>query len=162
MSQGAYRTMDNVNASSLILYTSGKHRAAQGRRIQSRRLDLRESFLGGTCHGMHADDRVLVAVPLAHSLGLNGGLLAPLLSGATVVVLERFTSEAVFAAVKKYRVTVLPAVATIFRRLLNSPAFSESDFSSLRLQCPARRLVRGSWPLNGKKRRPRESCAVTA
>jgi long-chain acyl-CoA synthetase len=83
--------------------------------------------------GLTPDDRVLVAVPLAHSLGLNGGLLAPLLSGATVVVLERFAPEAVFAAVKKYRVTVLPAVATIFRRLLNSPAFSESDFSSLRL-----------------------------
>jgi long-chain acyl-CoA synthetase len=76
---------------------------------------------------------VLVAVPLAHSLGLNGGLLAPLLSGATIVILERFTPEAVFAAIKKRRVTVLPGVATIFRRLLNSSAFSESDFSSLRV-----------------------------
>ncbi len=113
--------------------------------------------------GLTPDDRVLVAVPLAHSLGLNGGLLAPLLSGATVVVLERFTPEAVFAAVKKYRVTVLPAVATIFRRLLNSPAFSESDFSSLRLAvCWRGALSVGAGRLNGKKRRPRESCAVTA
>jgi long-chain acyl-CoA synthetase len=74
-----------------------------------------------------------VAVPLAHSLGLNGGLLAPLLTGATVVILERFTPEAVFASIKNNHVTVLPAVATIFRRLLNSPAFTDGEFSSLRL-----------------------------
>jgi long-chain acyl-CoA synthetase len=83
--------------------------------------------------GLTPDDTVLVAVPLAHSLGLNGGLLAPLLTGATVVLLERFTPEAVFAAIKKHHVTVFPAVATVFRRLLNSPAFSGADFSSLRL-----------------------------
>jgi long-chain acyl-CoA synthetase len=83
--------------------------------------------------GLTADDTVLVAVPLAHSLGLNGGLLAPLLTGATVILLERFTPEAVFHAIKKHHVTVLPAVATIFRRLLNSTAFAQADFSSLRL-----------------------------
>ena len=38
-----------------------------------------------------------------------------------------------FAAIKKHRVTVFPAVATIFRRLLNSPAFAQADFSGLRL-----------------------------
>jgi long-chain acyl-CoA synthetase len=79
------------------------------------------------------DDRVLVAVPLAHSLGLNGGLLAPLLSGATIRLVERFSPEAVFDAIRRDRVTVLPAVPTIFRRLLNSPALSAADFSSLRL-----------------------------
>jgi long-chain acyl-CoA synthetase len=59
--------------------------------------------------------------------------LAPLLAGATIVVLERFTPEVVFTAINKHRVTVLPAVATIFRRLLNSPSFAQADFSSLRL-----------------------------
>ncbi|HYT56277.1 MAG TPA: AMP-binding protein, partial [Verrucomicrobiae bacterium] len=83
--------------------------------------------------GLTPDDTVLVAVPLAHSLGLNGGLLAPLLAGVTIVVLERFIPEAVFTTIKKHHVTVFPAVATIFRRLLNSPAFVQADFSSLRL-----------------------------
>ena len=79
-------------------------------------------------------------MPLAHSLGLNGGLLAPLLSGATIVILERFTPEAVVAAINKHRVTVLPGVATIFRRLLNSAALAECDFSSLR------RAIAGAAP----------------
>ena len=133
MSQGAYQTTDNVNASSLILYTSGSTGRPKGAVFSHDALTFANHSWAEPVMGLTPDDRVLVAVPLAHSLGLNGGLLAPLLSGATVVVLERFTPEAVFAAVKKYRVTVLPAVATIFRRLLNSAAFFESDFSSLRL-----------------------------
>jgi len=83
--------------------------------------------------GLAPEDRVLVAVPLAHSLGLNGGLLAPLLFGAAVVLVERFSPEAVLGAIQRRRVTVFPGVATIFRRLLNSPAFRSADFSSLRL-----------------------------
>ena len=133
MSQRPCRTMDNVNAPSLILYTSGSTGRPKGAVFSHAALTFANHCWAESVMGLTPDDRVLVAVPLAHSLGLNGGLLAPLLSGATVVVLERFTPEAVFAAVKKYCVTVLPAVATIFRRLLNSAAFVESDFSSLRL-----------------------------
>jgi long-chain acyl-CoA synthetase len=70
---------------------------------------------------------------LAHSLGLNGGLLAPLLLGSTVALIGRFAPEAVLGAIRKHHVTVFPGVSTIFRRLLNSPAFSGADFSNLRL-----------------------------
>jgi long-chain acyl-CoA synthetase len=133
MSQGSCQTMEELSSPSLILYTSGSTGRPKGAVFSHTALTFANHSWAEPVMGLTPDDRVLVAVPLAHSLGLNGGLLAPLLSGATVVVLERFTPEAVFAAVKKHRVTVLPAVATIFRRLLNSAAFSGSDFSSLRL-----------------------------
>jgi long-chain acyl-CoA synthetase len=133
MSRGSWRTLDAVHAPSLILYTSGSTGRPKGAVFSHDALTFANHSWAEPVMGLTPDDTVLVAVPLAHSLGLNGGLLAPLLTGATIVILERFTSEAVFAAVKKHRVTVLPAVATIFRRLLNSPAFSGSDFSSLRL-----------------------------
>src|SRR6266576_1729457 len=133
MSQGSCQTMEDLSSPSLILYTSGSTGRPKGAVFSHDALSFANHAWAEPVMGLTPDDRVLVAVPLAHSLGLNGGLLAPLVNGATVVVLERFTPEAVFAAIKKHRVTVLPAVATIFRRLLNSPAFSESDFSSLRL-----------------------------
>jgi len=63
---------------------------------------------------------VLAALPLAHSFGLNGALLAPLLAGATVRLVERFTPETVAAVLEADGVTVLPAVATMFRRLLDA------------------------------------------
>jgi long-chain acyl-CoA synthetase len=133
MNQGSWQTIDKVSAPSLILYTSGSTGRPKGAVFSHDALTFANHSWAEPVMGLTPDDTVLVAVPLAHSLGLNGGLLAPLLTGATIVLLERFMPEAVLAAIKKHRVTVFPAVATIFRRLLNSPAFPAADFSSLRL-----------------------------
>jgi long-chain acyl-CoA synthetase len=140
MSQGSWRTVVEVDAPSLILYTSGSTGRPKGAVFSHDALAFANHSWAEPVMGLSADDTVLVAVPLAHSLGLNGGLLAPLLTGATIVILERFTPEAVFTAIKKHHVTVFPAVATIFRRLLNSAAFAECDFSSLR------RAIAGAAP----------------
>src|SRR5204863_7047308 len=78
-------------------------------------------------------DVVLGVLPFSHSFGLNGALLAPLLAGASVVTLERFVPEDVLAAVATHRVTVLPAVATMFRRLLGSAALAGTPLGSLRM-----------------------------
>ncbi len=132
MRKGTWQTLLNPKAPSLILYTSGSTGRPKGAVFSHGALAFANRSWAGPVMGLTPDDIVLVTVPLAHSLGLNGGLLAPLLTGSTVVLLERFNPEAVFAAIKKYHVTVLPAVATIFRRLLNSPEFVDADFSSLR------------------------------
>jgi len=79
------------------------------------------------------DDVVLSALPLAHSLGLNGALLAPLLVGAGVAIVERFTPDAALETIARERVTVLPGVATMFRRLLDTPALDRSVVRSLRI-----------------------------
>ena len=129
---GSWRTVEEVGSPSLILYTSGSTGRPKGAVFSHDALTFANRSWAEPVMGITADDTVLVAVPLAHSLGLNGGLLAPLLTGATIVILERFTPEAVFAAIGRHRVTVLPGVATIFRRLLNSPSFAGCDFSSLR------------------------------
>jgi long-chain acyl-CoA synthetase len=133
MSQGSWQTIDRVSAPSLILYTSGSTGRPKGSVFSHDALTFANHSWAEPVMGLTPDDTVLVAVPLAHSLGLNGGLLAPLLTGATIALLERFTPDAVFTAIKKHRVTVFPAVATIFRRLLNSASFAQADFSSLRL-----------------------------
>jgi long-chain acyl-CoA synthetase len=140
MSQGSWKTLTDVSAPSLILYTSGSTGRPKGSVFGHDALTFANHSWAEPVMGLMPDDTVLVCVPLAHSLGLNGGLLAPLLTGSTVVLLERFTPEAVFTAIKKHRVTVLPAVATIFRRLLNSSEFPRADFSSLR------RAISGAAP----------------
>lgn len=132
MSAGSRPAVENTDAPSLILYTSGSTGRPKGAVFSHPALAFANHSWAEPVMGLTPDDVVLVAVPLAHSLGLNGGLLAPLLTGATVVILERFTPEAVFAAIQRHRVTVLPGVATIFRRLLNAPSFSDSDLSSLK------------------------------
>ena len=79
------------------------------------------------------EDVVLSVLPLPHSFGLNGSLLAPLLRGATVVLLGGFAPDKVLTAMQERGVTLFLGVATMFRRLLNAPEFAGADLSSLRL-----------------------------
>ena len=103
---------------------------------------------------------VLAVLPLAHSFGLNGALLAPLLAGSLRVpdgALRRRTTCS--PRIARHRVTVLPAVATMFRRLLDSPALPAADLASLRLAVSGR----GAVPVGDRRRvAPRDRRAPAA
>jgi len=138
-------TAADVTAPAIILYTSGSTGQPKGAVLSHAALGAANESWAGPVMGLTETDRVLAALPLAHSFGLNGALLAPLLAGATVVLQERFSPEEALHAIARHRVTVLPGVATMFSRILESPALGETDGSSLRLAvsgaapCP--------WPL---------------
>lgn len=106
-------------APALVLYTSGSTGHPKGSLLSQAALAFANHSWAGPVMGLREDDVVLAALPLAHSFGLNGALLAPLLVGATVRLVERFAPEPVAALLERDAVTVLPAVATMFRRLLD-------------------------------------------
>jgi long-chain acyl-CoA synthetase len=108
----------------LVLYTSGSTGRPKGSLLSHAALEFANRSWAGPVMGLRADDVVLAALPLAHSFGLNGALLAPLLTGATVRLAERFVPDTVAELLVRDRVTVLPAVATMFRRLLDVPGFA--------------------------------------
>jgi len=134
-----------TNAPALVLYTSGSTGRPKGAVLSQAALLAGNESWRGPVMTLTPDDRVLAVLPLSHSYGVNGALLAPLLAAATVVVLERFTPEAVLGAVREHAVTVFPGVATMFQRLLDTPGWSRDAFASVRMAlsgaapCP--------WPL---------------
>ena len=79
------------------------------------------------------EDVVLSVLPLPHSFGLHGSLLAPLLMGAQVVLSGGFSPEPVLRAMDERGVTLFLGVATMFQRLLSAPEFPGTDLSTLRL-----------------------------
>jgi long-chain acyl-CoA synthetase len=120
-------------APALILYTSGSTGRPKGSVFSHEALIAANRSWAGPVMALTPADVVLGALPFAHSFGLNGALLAPLLAGACVVPLDRFAPESAVEAIDALGVTVLPAVATMFRRLLDSPALVPERIASLRL-----------------------------
>jgi long-chain acyl-CoA synthetase len=129
----SFRAEGPVPAPALILYTSGSTGRPKGAVHSHAALEFANESWAGPVMALTPDDIVLAALPLAHSFGLNGALLAPLLAGASVVLVERFSPEAALEAIHRHRVTVFPGVPTMFRRILESPALAGVDVSCLRL-----------------------------
>ena len=111
-------------AAALVLYTSGSTGRPKGAVLSHAALTFANRSWGGPVIGLRDDDVVLGALPLSHAFGLNGALLAPLLFGVTVRLVERFVPVVVADVIARERVSVLPAVATMFHRLLEVPGFT--------------------------------------
>ena len=116
----------------IVLYTSGSTGDPKGVLLSQAAVAWALESWRGPVMDLSEDDVSLSALPLAHSLGIFGSVLAPLLSGGSVAFLPRFDPGDALAAIERHRVTVFPGVATMFRRILDSPALPGSDLSSLR------------------------------
>ena len=116
----------------IVLYTSGSTGDPKGVLLSQAAVAWALESWRGPVMDLSEDDVSLSALPLAHSLGIFGSVLAPLLSGGSVAFLARFDPGDALAAIERHRVTVFPGVATMFRRILDSPALAGADLSSLR------------------------------
>jgi long-chain acyl-CoA synthetase len=130
---GAPAGATSASDAALILYTSGSTGRPKGAVLSHAALELALESWAGPVMALTPDDVVLATLPLAHSFGLNGALLAPWLVGGTVALVERFAPERVVEAIHRHRVTVFPGVATMFRRLLDAPELADANLGSVRI-----------------------------
>lgn len=80
---------------------------------------------------IRADDVIAHIGPLTHA---SGTYFVPwFLRGATNVVIEGGTVEALLQAIERHRVTVFTCVPTVLTRIVNHPRLDAFDLSSLRL-----------------------------
>lgn len=108
----------------MVLYTSGSTGRPKGALLSHAAVAFANESWADAVMALTPDDVVLAVLPLTHAFGFNGALLAPLLAGAAVHLVERFTPDAVSDALRERNVTVFPGVATMFRRLLDVADFS--------------------------------------
>jgi len=81
--------------------------------------------------GWCSSDHVLATLPLCHSYGLEHGLLAPLLSGATVHLCRSFDLATVLHEMQHAGITLFPGVPSIFE-MVGRLADDSVNFASLR------------------------------
>lgn len=68
-----------------------------------------------------SSDRLLHAMPLFHTNGINNQLIVPFSRGAAVTLLEKFSPVAFFAEIARWQPTCITGVPTMYSRLLSQP-----------------------------------------
>lgn len=117
---------------SIILFTSGSTGTPKGVVLSQRSVSAGMDLWIDAALALRPDDVVISVLPLAHSYGLFGTLLAPLLISARSVLVPRFSPDSVLDAIEENGATVFCGVATMFRRILDSGILEGRDLSSLR------------------------------
>ncbi len=115
-----------------ILFTSGTTGRPRGAMLRHGSV-CRSYRSWSAAIGLAEGDRYLAVNPFFHTFGLNGGVLACLMTGATLVPMASFDPAAVLTTIEAERITVLPGPPTVFRSLLDHPGRGGADVSSLRL-----------------------------
>ncbi|MDI2130282.1 FadD3 family acyl-CoA ligase [Yinghuangia seranimata] len=83
--------------------------------------------------GLAEGDRYLIVNPFFHTFGYKAGILASLITGATMIPQAVFDVDATLALIQAEKVSVLPGAPTIYTSLLDSGTRGKYDLSSLRL-----------------------------
>jgi len=117
----------------LLMYTSGTTGEPKGALLPERKA-LANCRNAEIFFGLGPEDRVLVALPLFHSFGLQILSLPTLYAGGRVVLRRAFDPAAVWADVERHGITFLGGVPTMFRALLEALAAAPRppDLRSLR------------------------------
>jgi acyl-CoA synthetase (AMP-forming)/AMP-acid ligase II len=124
----------------VLAYTSGTTGRPKGVPLSHRQLavSIRSAMVAW---GWSADDVLVHALPLFHQHGL-GGVHATLIAGSTAHIRSRFDAADLIETVRVSGATVLFAVPTIYRALLDTAGPDHTVMGGLRL------AVCGSAPLS--------------
>jgi acyl-CoA synthetase (AMP-forming)/AMP-acid ligase II len=100
--------------------------------------------------GLRRGDRYLIVNPFFHTFGYKAGILACLMTGATMVPEPVFDVDGVVARIGQQRISVLPGPPTIFQSILDHPDRASFELDTLRLVVTGAavvpvELVRGLW-----------------
>ena len=138
-----------------ILFTAGSLIEPRGGMLTHRNF-VADLLALAEVHRIHEADQVLSVLPLHHCLEFTGGLLMPMLGGATITYLKAFNSREIFGAMEATGTTGLLAVPRLLKMLgdrLQRLAAQQADgesFPELESLRRLRLLVSGGAPLAGE------------
>ncbi len=115
-----------------ILFTSGTTGRSKGA-MSSHRSALAVARAWAERGGLAGGDRYLAVNPFFHSFGFKAGILACLVTGATLVPMAVFDPVRAMRLIEAERITVLPGAPTVYQTILDHPERGRFDLTSLRL-----------------------------
>lgn len=133
--------IDPMRDIALLQYTGGTTGRPKGAMLSHQNLSANARQVNMLDPGNAVEDRILGALPFFHVFANTVVLNRTVLTGGEIIMLPRFEAGQALAAIARTRPTSVPGVPTMFQALLDHPALSGTDFSSLR-QC-----ISGGAPL---------------
>lgn len=116
----------------VILYTSGTTGRPKGAMLSHGNMASNaESVL--KLVEFNEDDRILAALPMFHVFSMTVCINTPILSGANIVIVQRFSPIEVIDTIFSKKVTLFPGVPTMYSFLLQLKEHSAEHFGSIRL-----------------------------
>ncbi|MFE9321353.1 FadD3 family acyl-CoA ligase [Nocardia sp. NPDC052278] len=115
-----------------ILFTSGTTGRSKGTLVAHRQA-LSVVRAWAECTTLDSSDRYLVVSPFFHNFGYKAGILACLVTGATIIPQATFDVPVTMRLVGEEKITVLPGPPTIYQTILDFPDRDNFDLSTLRV-----------------------------
>ncbi len=107
------------NQPCVIIYTSGTTGNPKGAVLSHKNL-VSDSALFGKVIPVNSQDNVLCVLPMYHAFAWTCAVLNPLLTGATITVLDGFSPKEALATIKEHAVTIMygvPPMYNLFARM---------------------------------------------
>ncbi len=135
---GAELPTEDLNAISMMVYTSGTTGQPKGVQLTARSMLWVNAACWNPILGMGPDDVILSPLPLYHSYALNFCVLSIVANGASEHIMEKFSPDLVLDLLATDRFTLLPGVPAIFRYILIKAKEREiKPFRTVRRCCSA-------------------------
>ena len=125
----------NPDDTAVILYTSGTTGRPKGAELSHANMFMNALVSADRLLSISAEDVLLATLPLFHSFGQTCVMNVGLYLGATITMLPRFEPVKVMEIIQRDKVTLFAGVPTMYFYLLNHPAASDYDLSSLKRCC---------------------------
>ncbi|MFQ5998490.1 MAG: long-chain fatty acid--CoA ligase, partial [Candidatus Bathyarchaeia archaeon] len=131
------RAKDDI---AVLQYTGGTTGMAKGAMLSHFNLTCNAIMISKWLPIIETDVNLAV-LPFSHIYGLTVALNAPLVVGASIIMLPKFNADSVLKTCTKERVSVFCGVPTMYSAILNNPNVGKYDLKSIR------RCISGAAPL---------------
>ncbi|MCA9714532.1 MAG: AMP-binding protein, partial [Myxococcales bacterium] len=122
-----------------LLFTGGTTGRPKGARVSLRMIAW--NTLNTLVHELERGDVTITHTPMFHTGGLLVYTLPLLTLGGTVVIMRKWTAEAMLELIERERVTIMFCVPTQYQMMMQSPGFCARSLESIRF------LTSGGAPL---------------
>jgi len=116
----APRDPGDIDLASFLIYTSGTTGKPKGVVLSCRSMLWVTAACWAPVVGLDEHDTILAALPLFHSYALNLCVLSVLATGATIHLMERYSTSEALALLGTGEFTLFPGVPTMFHYLMEA------------------------------------------